>query len=278
MRSMLNTPALTAESQAVLTTLTTELSGTDPYSARVARAKALWDSKLSSKAKKAAFDEIKATLTAACSGHRRCNYCEDSVADEIEHVRPKDLYPEQCFTWTNYLYACGPCNGPKGALFAVFIGASDVPMEIGRKDGDPVVPPPVGPPALLDPRLDDPLDFFFLDLASDPPTFVMLPLPGLPSRDDARARYTQRVLHLNDRVHLVDARRTSYEALLSALVRVAAARKGLLAETVAMAMAGAREVVANTPHRFVWEVMKRHRLKLPKVDTLFGIVPEALAW
>jgi hypothetical protein len=278
MRSVLSTPALTAASQAVLTKLTTELNGTNPYSGRVARAKALWDGKMSSKAKKAAFDEIKATLTAACSGHRRCNYCEDSVADEIEHVRPKDLYPELCFTWTNYLYACGPCNGPKGALFAVFVGASDVPVEIGRKDGDPVVPPTVGPPALLDPRVDDPLDFFFVDLASDPPTFVMVPLPGLSSRDDARAKYTERILHLNDRVHLVAARRTSYEALVSALVRVAAARAGLLAEPVPLATSGAREVVSNTPHRFVWEIMKRHRQKLPKIDKLFGLVPEALAW
>ena len=47
-------------------------------------------------------------------------YCEDSVGDEVEHHRPKNLYPDHTFLWDNYLYACGPCNGPKNNRFAVF--------------------------------------------------------------------------------------------------------------------------------------------------------------
>jgi hypothetical protein len=35
------------------------------------------------------------------------------VTDEAEHINPKDLYLERVFDWANYLYACGPCNGPK---------------------------------------------------------------------------------------------------------------------------------------------------------------------
>src|SRR2546426_12783509 len=66
-----------------------------------------------------AFEQIKDTLDAMCSGARRCMYCEDSAADEIEHHRPKNLYPELAFAWENYLYACGPCNGPKNNRFAV---------------------------------------------------------------------------------------------------------------------------------------------------------------
>lgn len=278
MRAMLGLLPLSVSSQAVLTSLTDEVAGMPQYTDRVAHAKTLWAAKGSSKAKRAAFDEVKAELTKACSGHRRCNYCEDSVADEIEHFRPKDLYPELCFSWANYLYACGPCNAPKGAKFAVFVGASDVPIEVSRKDGEPVVAPAIGSAALLDPRVDDPLDFFFLDLASAPPTFVMVPLPSLGPRDAARARYTEKILHLNDRAHLIAARGTSYEALVSALVRVGAARAGLSVEPDTEALKGAREVVANTPHRFVWEVMKRHRPKLPKIDKLFGLVPEALGW
>ena len=49
-------------------------------------------------------------LSAMCHGPRRCMYCEDSAADEVEHFRPTDLYPEFVFAWMNYLYACGPCN------------------------------------------------------------------------------------------------------------------------------------------------------------------------
>ncbi len=66
------------------------------------------------------FDEIKIKLTEMCSGARRCIYCEDSVGDEVEHIHPKNLYPEMCFCWENYVYACGKCNGPKGDQFAVF--------------------------------------------------------------------------------------------------------------------------------------------------------------
>jgi 5-methylcytosine-specific restriction endonuclease McrA len=55
------------------------------------------------------FEAVKYSLTELCSGARRCCYCEDSVADEVEHIKPKDLYPEFVFVWENYLYACGPC-------------------------------------------------------------------------------------------------------------------------------------------------------------------------
>ena len=46
-------------------------------------------------------------------------YCEDSVADEVEHFRPKDLYPDVVFAWRNYLYACGQCNGGKNNRFSI---------------------------------------------------------------------------------------------------------------------------------------------------------------
>lgn len=74
------------------------------------------------------FREVRNALKAMCAGQRRCCYCEDSLADELEHIRPKDLYPEAVSTWTNYLYACGPCNGPKNNNgFAISISAADGP-------------------------------------------------------------------------------------------------------------------------------------------------------
>ena len=32
-----------------------------------------------------------------CAGAKRCMYCEDSAADEVEHHLPKNLYPEFVF-------------------------------------------------------------------------------------------------------------------------------------------------------------------------------------
>lgn len=71
------------------------------------------------------FREIRRTLAKMCCGAIRCMYCEDSRADEVEHHRPKNLYPSEAFVWENYLYACGTCNAPKNngsrsSIHAVF--------------------------------------------------------------------------------------------------------------------------------------------------------------
>src|SRR5690242_8446909 len=50
------------------------------------------------------FAEVREALTRMCCGAQRCAYCEDSAADEVEHIRPKNLYPEAVFLWQNYAY------------------------------------------------------------------------------------------------------------------------------------------------------------------------------
>ena len=134
---------------AVLKTLQDGVSE-GPFKDRVPEAKKAWASKTSSIAKREAFEEIKKLLTEACWGARRCNYSEDSVADEIEHFRTKDWYPDVAFAWSNYLYACGPCNGPKSNLFPLFPtqGSATVQELVPRKESDPIVPPPNGDPEL----------------------------------------------------------------------------------------------------------------------------------
>lgn len=94
-----------------------------------------------------------------CSGSRRCLYCEDSCADEVEHIKPQDLYPEFVFVWENYLYACGPCNGGKNNAFAVFDPATGATIIVTRKRGDPVTPPAVGTDVFINPRTEDPLQY-----------------------------------------------------------------------------------------------------------------------
>jgi hypothetical protein len=81
------------------------------YAERVAAAKARFEA--TNRKENPAFRAVRQALDGMCHGPRRCMYCEDSAADEVEHFRPKDLYPEVVFAWSNYLYACGPCNGPK---------------------------------------------------------------------------------------------------------------------------------------------------------------------
>ena len=79
------------------------------YKEQVKKAKSSFKSK--NKKSNKTFKAVKKTLDKMCSGARRCQYCEDSAADEVEHFYPKDLFPEYCFSWENYLYSCGRCNG-----------------------------------------------------------------------------------------------------------------------------------------------------------------------
>jgi hypothetical protein len=95
----------------------------------------------------ATFGHVRRTLTTMCAGAKRCMYCEDSAADEVEHHRPKNLYPEHVFVWENYLYACGTCNGPKRNHFMVF-AADGSAVDVTWKPGQPVTPPAAGEPLL----------------------------------------------------------------------------------------------------------------------------------
>src|SRR5437016_3624190 len=85
-----------------------QIDGYTDYAQRVQSAKA--DFARYNISSREPFKTIHNTLTALCCGARRCMYCEDSCADEVEHFRPKDLYPEACFVWENYLFSCGRCN------------------------------------------------------------------------------------------------------------------------------------------------------------------------
>jgi hypothetical protein len=83
------------------------------------------------------FERIRAVLCEMCFGPRRCVYCEDSASTQIEHVRPKSLYPEATFSWENLLPACSGCNGPKNNRFAIFVPEEPEPLQVARRRGDP---------------------------------------------------------------------------------------------------------------------------------------------
>ena len=54
-------------------------------------------------------------LAAKLSGlfHGKCAYCEQESAKDVEHYRPKSLYPGMMFLWTNFLWACKNCDTDK---------------------------------------------------------------------------------------------------------------------------------------------------------------------
>ena len=92
------------------------------------------------------FKVVRTRLTDMCAGAQRYGYCEDSVGDEVEHIKPKDLYPERVFVWENYLLACGQCNGGKNNRFSVISG--DRLMDVTRPRNHPIRRPRAPAPVL----------------------------------------------------------------------------------------------------------------------------------
>ena len=237
------------------------------YPARVTAAKALFSTH--NRSTDVAFRAVRQALKAMCFGVERCMYCEDAPADEVEHIRPKDLYPELVFAWSNYLYACGPCNGPKNNRFSVLSRGKMV--DVTRRRGDPMRPPKKGKPALINPRVENPLDFFMLDLV-DTFEFAIISSPGTVDYD--RAEYTRDVHRLNERDTLKRARRTafvSYGAMLREYGDATAA--GNLPEAIRI-----KNAICESSQATLWAEMKRQSKAHVKLKHLFERAPDALMW
>lgn len=57
------------------------------------------------------------TLQAMMGERERCMYCMDSHGSDIEHFRPKAVYPQHMFRWPNLLLCCTECGRFKGNQF-----------------------------------------------------------------------------------------------------------------------------------------------------------------
>jgi uncharacterized protein (TIGR02646 family) len=249
------------------------------YPARVTAAKTQWQIRTSTNAKAATFATVRSTLSQMCVGTVRCAYCEDSLADEVEHIQPKTLFPEAVFKWRNYLFACGPCNGPKSNQHGTILGNEVVEFRRGR--ADPVVPPPAGLPGLIDPRSEDPLQYLDLDIGGLTPenqkidgTFEFLPVDGLPPIEHSRAKYTIKVLDLNREVLRVG--RANAFGGFRARLREFVMEKEAGASTQRLEIL--KDDLIRTPHLTVFAEMRRQRAAWPDIEDLLLRAPEALAW
>lgn len=256
-----------------------EIDSLPTFGERSARAKELFSRKNTKKNR--VFAEVKRLISELCNSTRRCVYCEDSLADEVEHIYPKDLFPGKCFSWENYVYACGPCNGPKNNKFALFCDLDGCFLEVNPKSGQPAAEPPPGSSVFLNPRVEDPMDYCMLDLSS---TFVFKPLVGIRKRNRERVIYTYDVvLRLNseEREELREARKQAYDSYKARLyyyiqIKDAAPKSSKLKKMI--------EGIKGYNHPSVWKEMQRyHRLgKLqgidPELERMFTQAPEALDW
>ncbi|WP_426133231.1 hypothetical protein [Pseudomonas sp. PWP3-1b2] len=239
------------------------------YADRVTAAKSKFKSY--NVAKNSVFKAIRGLLAQMCAGPRRCCYCEDSVADEVEHIAPKNLYPDLVFDWANYLYACGACNGPKSSKYAI-ISKAGLLVHVGRGKNDPVILPASGIHALINPRAEDPQEYLWLDII-DTFNFVAIAAPGTVK--EVRATYTCELLALNNRDVLVEARRVAFGSYRARLVEYITARDDGASILELNSLIVALNAMANPA---VWLEMKRSHLLRPDLQRLFGLAPEAHNW
>ena len=211
------------------------------------------------------FDIGSASKTRLCSSARRCGYCEDSVGDEVEHIKAKDLYPERTFVRENYLLACGQCNRGKSSRFSVIV-CGDL-VDVTRRRNAPVLRPPEGSPALIVPRDEDPLAFVDLEIMD---TFMSLPREDLQGIDKERAEYTIEVLKLNRDV-LLEARREAYDAYLARLFRYRGLRDDGASEAELEIL---REAISTSMHPTVWREMQRQHDLIDGLRELFQDFPK----
>jgi len=241
------------------------------YEKRVQEAKSKFKSY--NKRKNATFNEIKRVLIRMCSGSRRCMYCEDSRADEVEHIYPKHLYPELTFVWDNYLYICGACNGGKNSAFSVFDATTQAVHDVSRKQGALIVPPIAGEVVFINPRLEDAMDYLILDLRG---TFKFMPHYRLSKKDQGhvRALLTRNILNL-DRNDLIESRRNAYDDYVARLEQYINRKKSGEKFSVLQRRI---QALQRLEHPTVWREMQRQQSRISELKTLFDQAPEALRW
>jgi uncharacterized protein (TIGR02646 family) len=254
--------------QNYLDTWQQEINAIEPHSEKVAQAKAKYENRTGT----ATFKNIRETLKTMCSGNRRCCYCEDSCADEVEHILPKSLYPKRVFIWKNYLYSCGLCNSKKNNHYAVIVGNEIQP--ITRKKNDPIVPPPAGKGVFINPRIENPLDSLELDLGDDlDGTFFFQPRYHLSedSIDYKRAKYTIDTLALNDRDYLCRGRRHGALNYRARLIEYQQEKSNVKRQNFI-------EAFKEMSYPTVWQEMKNQYKNIPSIYSLIEEFPEILDW
>src|SRR5437867_482026 len=105
----LNNIELPIEVKEVLEELQGRINSETSFENKVEKAKSLWKNKGGQEGENA-FLIIRKKLYKMCVYKGICNYCEQSEANDIEHIYPKTFFPESAFEWENYLLACKQCN------------------------------------------------------------------------------------------------------------------------------------------------------------------------
>lgn len=63
------------------------------------------------------FKPVIAALKALAGRGGRCMFCSGSECSQLEHYKPKAVFPNEAMNWLNFIWVCGICNQNKGNRF-----------------------------------------------------------------------------------------------------------------------------------------------------------------
>jgi uncharacterized protein (TIGR02646 family) len=267
------------------------------FEAKVRKADSKWKGKTSG-AGELVFRDIKTTLIQMCVGIEICAYCEQNEATDIEHIFPKKLYPEKAFSWDNYVLACSKCNSHhKQDKFRIF-NPTNSSIEENVTPVRKTYRRPANEDSLfINQRIEDPMDYFELDLVNR--QFIFTERFPIGTREFKKAKFTKEVLGLNTRAALVANRKNAAKFYTSRLEKyvVAKASTGFqeLVDSISDDWGGIdqtknfideksrilnsiKEDILTYSHPTVWKELIRQRQDLPKTNFLLNQAPEVLGW
>lgn len=260
------------------------------FAKKVEKAQSLWNSKGGIKGKEA-FEKITIQLYNLCVSEGICNYCEQSEANDVEHIYPKSFFPDKTFQWENYLLACKQCNsGYK--LDKCHVLDADNELIVVNRGTEPLSK--IG--AFINPRTENPNGFMILNLM----TFKFESILGLSKKDSNKVKSTLEILELNKRDPLLATRKSAaryYYEMLDRLVRILGVLtieelQDLLTpcddrfdltqplESIKDEIkVSYKKSIGNHQHPSVWYSIKMIESKVnTKWKKLFDKFPEALTW
>jgi hypothetical protein len=143
---------------------------------------------------------LKNRLITMCARPSFCMYCYESRGTDVDHFVPIVRDPILTFEWENHILACGFCN------------------QQAKKEYFPL--DSRGHPLLLDPGADDSADHMTLSTSGE---FIDLTRRGLE---------TIKVLGLNTRSELVEARYRSWRGVIRVFEHAANEHRGIGADDI----------------------------------------------
>lgn len=245
-----------------LATRQAEIDGHPSFEERVQFAKVRFDAK-----PKALFSRIRTSLASALGDLVRCGYCEDSCADEVEHVWPKNFFPGRTFDAANYLFVCGICNPAKNDKFCVRHNGAWVDLPAHRKALG-FVAPPSSDSRFIDPLTELPFQLLWLDIVGG--TLMFVPLHDPDTLEHDRAQFTINTLRLNREV-LVEMRKDAYAGFCDRIYRYVECKRNGDDE---VALGRRLFDLRRTPHQTVRLEMGRQLGSIEAPHPEIGIAPE----